>query len=213
MTVYEAVHKCGFPTDVGLVGRLDKETSGLMVLTDDAVLNRALTQPDNSDDDDLEQDGKKGLAVQNVFKEKVYQLILVGEKLFDSEYVNSLAEQMSLPFTFNRFGEAFSTSAANVTLISYWHNENLSFGQDNLGWCVELCVRLYEGKHHQIRRMVKRCRGLHVLKLCRTEIANGLLHIDTIPEPGTCRWISDEEVRQLYEGLKIHRTYLNESDR
>ena len=40
--------------------------------------------------------------------------------------------------------------------------------------------------------------------LHRTRIAS-ILSIETIPEAGDCRWLTQEEVRELYEGLGIDR--------
>ena len=44
-TIYDTAEAAGFPTDCGLVGRLDCKTSGVMLYTDDAVLGRAVSDP------------------------------------------------------------------------------------------------------------------------------------------------------------------------
>jgi hypothetical protein len=60
---------------------------------------------------------------------------------------------------------------------------------------------LSEGKHHQIRRIAKRS-GFHVVSLHRVRIA-GILSVDSVPEPGQCRWLTDDEIGILYEGLLL----------
>lgn len=44
-TVYGYAGKAGFPTNLGLVGRLDGDTSGIMVFTNDGMLNDRLLRP------------------------------------------------------------------------------------------------------------------------------------------------------------------------
>ena len=44
-TIYDIAKEAGFPTDLGWVGRLDYETSGLIIMTDDSKLLRAIIDP------------------------------------------------------------------------------------------------------------------------------------------------------------------------
>ena len=44
-TVYNLCEDAGFPTDCGLVGRLDTATSGIILFTDDSRLNHAVAKP------------------------------------------------------------------------------------------------------------------------------------------------------------------------
>jgi 16S rRNA U516 pseudouridylate synthase RsuA-like enzyme len=44
-TVYDVLAQRGFPTTCGMVGRLDTETSGLLLFTSSAALNRAVSRP------------------------------------------------------------------------------------------------------------------------------------------------------------------------
>jgi 16S rRNA U516 pseudouridylate synthase RsuA-like enzyme len=50
--------------------------------------------------------------------------------------------------------------------------------------------------------MAKRS-GFHVVSLHRIRIAS-ILHIDSVPIPGQCRWLTDQEIAQLYEGLLLN---------
>ena len=64
-TIYNLISEVGISSEnLGLVGRLDKNTTGLMLLTSDARLNRALTYP--CDESEIDE---------NLFKEKEYLII------------------------------------------------------------------------------------------------------------------------------------------
>ena len=41
-----------------------------------------------------------------------------------------------------------------------------------------------------------------IVTLHRVQIAS-ILSIETVPNPGDCRWLSAHEVRELYEGLGL----------
>lgn len=75
-------------------------------------------------------------------------------------------------------------------------------GRSDMGWCIDVRVRIREGKHHQIRRMAKRS-GFHVVSLHRVCIAS-ILNIESIPMPGQCRWLTLLEIHELYEGLLLN---------
>lgn len=49
-TVYGTAVKAGFPANLGLVGRLDGDTSGIMVFTNDGLLNDRILRPPASDE-------------------------------------------------------------------------------------------------------------------------------------------------------------------
>jgi 16S rRNA U516 pseudouridylate synthase RsuA-like enzyme len=203
-TVYDVVADRGFPTDLGLVGRLDKETSGIILLTDDGRLAKALTAPvlvTRSDCEGSECNVER--VISNIkhkasFCRKVYRLVLNGEKLSDDAFMSTLEAEFGAPMVISRFNAQRETRHSDVRIVRRWRDEALSRGgHPMLGWCVELEVVLTEGKHHQIRRMAKRYR-LHVISLCRISIG-GVLHIESIAEEGACRHLNETEVQELYE--------------
>lgn len=51
-TVYDLASEAGFPSSFAMVGRLDADTSGLVMFTDDNQLARAIRDPDPTDPDD-----------------------------------------------------------------------------------------------------------------------------------------------------------------
>lgn len=185
-TVFDIAGAAGFPVDYSLVGRLDAETSGIMLFTNNIKLDRAIRDPPPVD------------AMETDIKVKEYAMVVMGPRLFPGRYLDLLALtcELSQPFTFSRHGVIYSTQKATVNVLRHWQETHLSRGRNNLGWCVELSVVIREGKHHQLRRMARRSK-LTVLSLRRVRIA-GLLCIDSIPEPGDCRWLEREEVEQLF---------------
>lgn len=193
LTVYDIAEAKGFPRDCGLVGRLDCETSGIMMFSDDSRLASAIRDPVD----------ENSPFYGSPFKVKEYVLQLTHPKGHDERNFSaaSVEESLSAPFKFSRFGVEHSTSRADVKVLRVWRDEALSYGRSHLGWVIELRVALQEGKHHQIRRMARRG-GYHVLSLRRTRIA-GILDIDSIPTEGDCRWLTEDEIHTLYEGLGL----------
>ena len=98
--------------------------------------------------------------------------------------------------------ETYYCGRANVRVLRRFRDEAKSRGRPNLGWCIDVRVIIREGKHHQIRRMAKRS-GFHVVSLHRVSIAS-ILKIESVPLPGQCRWLTLEEIHNLYEGLLLN---------
>ena len=188
--IYQIAAKSNFPIDnIGLVGRLDKETTGLMLMTNDARLNRALTFPSEE---------------ENRFKEKDYLIRLYSEKLYNKnkEDLEKLRLEMSAPFSFTRGGIVKFASESKVEIINYFQNQNLTKGgHSHLGWCVDAKITIREGKHHQVRRIASRS-NLKVIFLQRISIG-GVLDISKVPCEGECKYVEYEDVKLLYEGLNL----------
>ena len=198
LTVFDIALKAGFPSDFSLVGRLDGETSGIMLFTKDMVLDKAIRDP------------PEDLSEQSEIKVKEYEIVMMGERLCPENRVDyqELADELSEPFTFSRHGVVYSTQRATVTIQRHWQEAHLSRGQPHLGWCVQASVVIREGKHHQIRRMARRSE-LSVIRLQRIRIA-GCLHLNSIPMPGDCRWLRVDEVEFLLSQIQSLRQTKNE---
>lgn len=195
-TVYECLVDAGFPCDVGLVGRLDNMTSGVMLFCSDAALSSALRNPP-----------RLPAEVANAFKAKVYSLMLLSRprmhRLHEErspERLAELCEELSQPFSFVEHGVVRVCSRAKVEPVRCFRDPLYAQNdQPHLGWCFECTVTLSEGKNHQIRRMAARGR-YHVVALTRVKIA-GILTLESVPEPGSCRWLGDQEVQAIRRGL------------
>ena len=126
-TVYDIAQQAGFPTDCGLVGRLDLDTSGIMVwqqfnywyiLFQDRVWLNVAIDPVNikfdcqlfSNDtrlaDAIRDPPKDGSPLEmSIFKTKEYELRLLSSITYEPEDyfdTSALAEEMSQPFTFQK---------------------------------------------------------------------------------------------------------------
>jgi 16S rRNA U516 pseudouridylate synthase RsuA-like enzyme len=191
-TVYDIAEERGFPVNAGLVGRLDYETSGIMLFTDDPRLGAAVRDPVD----------KSSALYGSEYKSKEYFLQINPTKsffdigTFDPE---ALEAELSAQLSFARFGVEHTTEKATVTVLRTWRSEEHSFGRPNLGWIIDLKVVIHEGKHHQIRRLASRS-AYRVISLCRTRISK-ILSIESVPSPGDCRWLSEQEVYELCEAL------------
>ena len=194
ISVYDIALRCGFPIDVGLVGRLDCETSGIMMFTDDYHLGSAVRDPV---DESSPLWGSK-------YKSKEYLLQLNPMKsFFDvSQFdASKLEAEMSEPLSFSRNAIEHYAGPANIKVMRVWRSDELSYGRENLGWVVDVSVVINEGKHHQIRRLASRS-GYRVVSLCRTKVAH-ILSLSSIPNPGDCRWLTKNEIDELYEAFGL----------
>lgn len=93
-------------------------------------------------------------------------------------------------------------------ILRRYRDESRSRGRPDLGWVIDVSVKIREGKHHQVRRMAKR-HGFHVAKLHRSSIAS-ILKVESVAEPGQCRWLRLDEIESLYKGLLLGQ--LNATD-
>lgn len=142
------------------VGRLDKDTEGLLILTNDGVLAHSLTSP------------KKHVP-------KIYYVEVEGQLTStDTEAVEQgmdLGDFTTLPGSLEIL-RAGSQSAAHITI--------------------------YEGKFHQIKRMMAAL-GKEVIYLKR--LAMGNLKLDPQLAPGQYRELSEEELALLKEQSNTQR--------
>lgn len=136
------------------VGRLDKDTEGLLLITDDGAFAHALTSP------------RRHVA-------KTYAAQVEGR--LDLGAPQHFASGMTL---------ADGTVCRPAKLEVLCTENGLT--------AVE--VTLWEGKHHQVKRMVAAAGG-HVAALKRLSI--GPLRLDEALAPGSYRELSEEEVAAL----------------
>lgn len=140
-------------------GRLDKDTEGLLLLTDDGKLAHALLSP------------KKHVS-------KLYEVHCKGP--ITPEQIHQLEAGIELE-------PDFTTQPAIVTLISQ-------------GETAVLHLTIYEGKFHQIKRMLLAVDS-EVLYLKR--LAMGPLQLDPKLALGTYRPLTDEEMQLLRQQYPI----------
>ena len=144
--------------DLSPVGRLDRETEGLLLITDDGMFNRALTRPE-------------------FHKEKVYEFLVLGD--LTEEKRQALEAGVLLN------GEDTPTAPARITVtgkstlgavLPALHPEIQEKSRHNpMDRPVTFgSITITEGRNRQIRRMMKTQRLL-VLQLKRLKMGEFLL--------------------------------------
>lgn len=170
------------------VGRLDKDTEGLLLLTNDGKLSHELLSP------------RKHVP-------KTYRALVAGEVnaddvgaflkgvTLDDEYVTMSAQLRVLASTSNQgappSGENEQHAVELMDAIRLAQNQDELKAANTLSW-IDLTI--HEGKFHQVKRMFEAV-GKKVLYLRR--IAMGPLRLDPALAPGEWRELTEEEVESL----------------
>lgn len=145
--------------DLSPVGRLDRETEGLLLITDDGMFNRELTRPE-------------------FHKEKVYEFLVLGDLTEEKRQALETGVLMN--------GEDTPTAPARITVtgkstlgavLPALHPEIQEKSRHNpMDRPVTFgSITITEGRNRQIRRMMKTQRLL-VLALKRVKMGEFLLH-------------------------------------
>lgn len=142
-TVYDIAQTAGYPTDFGLVGRLDTETSGIMLFTSNSDLLRKLKDPPITETEYITLYPSSDVPYSDYCKSKSkrYELLMLSGKriatqlaasggYFDCSEFEALFSQ---PFTFHRNGEECQVGASTVRLIKRYQDPNYSHDKPELG--------------------------------------------------------------------------------
>ena len=158
-----------FPQRVFTVGRLDKESTGLILLTSDGRLNHALLGTKFENDPIA---GDK--VVQGSVKEKVY-VVEVGPRAPSDDEINLLSEGVVISTEVqkdnnnaNGTTKQKKIQVSAKTLPCKIRRISSSGGGGDLSNILEFT--LVEGRNRQIRKMIETL-GLRVLTLHRTAFA------------------------------------------
>ncbi len=149
------------------VGRLDKDTEGLLLLTDDGALSHRLLAP-----------------TKHV--EKTYYVELDGT--LDAEQIAALEQGVDI-------GEDVLTKSAKVELIEHPNVAVTASGDNHSTEAKYAChLTITEGKFHQVKRMMQAV-GRTVVYLKRVRM--GGLWLDPRLEIGEFRELTEEELLLL----------------
>ena len=162
------------------IGRLDMDTEGLLLLTDDGSLDPLLLRPE-AHVEKLYFFRAFGRLEQAAFDQMAAGVILEGTGV------------LSRPA--RAWPEGYSTiGACQALLPPKKHNHLMKNPQRPVteGW-----VAIREGRKHQVKLMVKAVGG-HVFTLKRVSIGN--LSLDPSLAPGQYRALSDTETASLLNG-------------
>lgn len=183
--------------DLFPVGRLDKDTEGLLIITNDGPLAHQLLVPKHHIDKTyyaivtgtITEDDQRAFTRGIRYAEKLTALPATLRVLSTGKTVGDIREQLGFTATSERL---LRTRLAGPAFIGA--EEPADITDDTLVSEVEITIQ--EGKFHQIKKMVKALPGgKEILYLRR--ITMGALRLDPALAPGEFRKLSESEVRIL----------------
>ncbi len=161
--------------DIFPVGRLDIDTEGLLLLTNDGVLSHNLLSPKKH------VDKKYYVKIARPLSESDIKKLENGIKL-EENFITKNAKIEIIKNNFEKNSENFEFIENKKTENNVKENENLVY------------ITISEGKFHQVKRMFKAV-GNEVLYLKRLKMGN--LWLDESLELGKYRELTEEELNSL----------------
>lgn len=170
------------PRDLFPVGRLDKDTEGLLIITNDGKLANSLLSPKKHIDktyyarvvkykNELAT-SDEAAGINNQMSKDVRNVLIT------EEIIRNFREGLDI-------GDDRLTAPAGLEVLSQTYNE------------AEVKITITEGRYHQIKRMFEAV-GLKVIYLKR--LSMGTLVLDEELKPGEYRKLTDEEIDMLRNG-------------
>lgn len=161
------------------VGRLDKNTEGLLLLTDDGKLNRQLLAPENH-------------------AEKEYLLWAAGAltEEWESEMERGMVIRgVNEPLRPVKVAILATTALGQLPVEVFENRRALVASAPNMPAFLAR-LTLTEGKRHQIKRMME---AAHCTVVYLKRISFAGLWLDDALQPGEHRPLTEQEIRLLYE--------------
>lgn len=183
--------------DLFPVGRLDKDTEGLLIITNDGPLAHQLLVPKHHIDKTyyaivtgtITEDDQRAFTRGIRYDEKLTALPATLRVLSTGKTVGDIREQLGFTATSERL---LRTRLAGPAFIGA--EEPADITDDTLVSEVEITIQ--EGKFHQIKKMVKALPGgKEILYLRR--ITMGALRLDPALAPGEFRKLRQDEIQIL----------------
>lgn len=174
--------------DKGLfpVGRLDKDTEGLLLLTNDGEFNHQLMHPDHH------VSKKYFFWVLGTITKENKRLL---EKGIAIDETGNLTCQTKIEIVQSGSYEELENQIPSYTYDSS-NMKNNSYKQ----MVTSGYITITEGKKHQVKRMLKAI-GCYVIYLKRVQI--GELELDGNLQPGDYRELTQEEIENITPFMKI----------
>lgn len=169
---------------VSHVGRLDKDTEGLLLLTNDGELNNKLMSP-----------------LKHV--DKKYFFIALGS--LDEESINRLEQGVSIgvdeeitkPSKLEKVKSGIFKDFENESELIKVYNDSSNYYKQP---AVSGYLTISEGRKHQVKRMLKAV-GCHVIYLKRISI--GDLELDESLGKGQYRSLEKDEIKKLLGKFEV----------
>ena len=169
------------------VGRLDKDTEGLLLITNDGRLTKAILSPENK----IEK--TYYFQAQGIISPEKMAEVCSGAKIYLNRETKTAPAEM----------EILSTSVISE-IKDYLGEDDLALSRRKPHLpTVEGVVRITEGKKHQVKRMV-RFAGARVMYLKRLRIAS--LSLDETLPKGTFRPLNETEISELFTSVNYTPT-------
>lgn len=188
--------------DLFPVGRLDKDTEGLLIITNDGPLAHQLLVPKHHIDKTyyaivtgtITEDDQRAFTRGIRYDEKLTALPATLRVLSTGKTVAALRRELGFTATSERL---LRTRLAGPAFIGA--EEPADITDDTLVSEVEITIQ--EGKFHQIKKMVKALPGgKEILYLRR--ITMGVLRLDPALAPGEFRKLRQEEIKILKDSVE-----------
>ena len=188
--------------DLFPVGRLDKDTEGLLIITNDGLLAHQLLVPKHHIDKTyyaivtgtITEDDQRAFTRGIRYDEKLTALPATLRVLSTGKTVADLRRALGFAATSERL---LRTRLAGPAFIGA--EEPADITEDTLVSEVEITIQ--EGKFHQIKKMVKALPGgKEILYLRR--ITMGALRLDPALAPGEFRKLRQEEIKILKDSVE-----------
>ena len=188
--------------DLFPVGRLDKDTEGLLIITNDGPLAHQLLVPKHHIDKTyyaivtgtITEDDQCAFTRDIRYDEKLTALLATLRVLSTGKTVAALRRELGFTATSERL---LRTRLAGPAFIGA--EEPADITDDTLVSEVEITIQ--EGKFHQIKKMVKALPGgKEILYLRR--ITMGALRLDPDLAPGEFRKLRQEEIKILKDSVE-----------
>lgn len=188
--------------DLFPVGRLDKDTEGLLIITNDGPLAHQLLVPKHHIDKTyyaivtgtITEDDQRAFTRGIRYDEKLTALPATLRVLSTGKTVAALRRELGFTATNERL---LRTRLAGPAFIGA--EEPADITDDTLVSEVEITIQ--EGKFHQIKKMVKALPGgKEILYLRR--ITMGALRLDPALAPGEFRKLRQEEIKILKKEIE-----------
>lgn len=153
-----------FPKDVYPVGRLDYDSEGLLLLTNDKILSDKLLHPKHK----LEKE--YFVQVEGIPTEESLLLLRTGVVIENKKTLPAKVKILKYP---PQFGERIPPVRFRKTIPTTW-----------------ISIAIIEGRNRQVRKMTAKV-GYPTLRLVRIQIGN--IHLGNL-KPGEVREISYSEI-------------------
>lgn len=188
--------------DLFPVGRLDKDTEGLLIITNDGPLAHQLLVPKHHIDKTyyaivtgtITEDDQHAFTRGIRYDEKLTALPATLRVLSTGKTVGDIREQLGFTATSERL---LRTRLAGPAFIGA--EEPADITDDTLVSEVEITIQ--EGKFHQIKKMVKALPGEKEILYLR-RITMGALRLDPDLAPGEFRKLRQEEIKILKDSVE-----------